>query len=95
MRASTAPRGRITSYRPTRNAQRPTFCSKRTAPSRRACNSPKTFPHIEIADFHAVRLTARKVEGGRRVIGHKVGLTSKAMQATSQIDAKPSTPLLR
>jgi 2-oxo-hept-3-ene-1,7-dioate hydratase len=43
----------------------------------------KTFPHIEIADSYAIQLTARKVEGGRRVIRHKVGLTSKAMQATS------------
>src|ERR1700744_5167199 len=48
----------------------------------------KTYPHIEIEDSYAIQreVTARKVALGRRVIGHKVGLTSKAMQASSQID---------
>lgn len=46
------------------------------------------FPHIEISDSYAIQsaVTARKVAEGRRVIGHKVGLTSKAMQQSSQID---------
>ena len=47
-----------------------------------------TFPHIAIEDSYWIQseVTRRKVEGGRRVIGHKIGLTSKAMQASSQID---------
>lgn len=46
------------------------------------------FPHIEVADSYAIQseVTRRKVSAGRRVIGHKVGLTSKAMQQSSQID---------
>ncbi len=31
-------------------------------------------------------MTRRKIAAGRKLIGHKVGLTSKAMQASSQID---------
>lgn len=48
----------------------------------------KTFPHIEIDDSYAIQseTTRRKIASGRRLIGHKVGLTSKAMQASSQID---------
>ena len=48
----------------------------------------KTFPDIEIEDSYAIQreVVRRKVESGRRVIGHKVGLTSKAMQQSSQID---------
>jgi 2-oxo-hept-3-ene-1,7-dioate hydratase len=48
----------------------------------------KTFPHIEIADSYAIQseVIARRVAEGRRVIGHKIGLTSKAMQQSSQID---------
>lgn len=48
----------------------------------------KQFPNIEIADSYAIQslVTQRKVAQGRRVIGHKVGLTSKAMQQSSQID---------
>jgi 2-oxo-hept-3-ene-1,7-dioate hydratase len=48
----------------------------------------KTFPHIEIEDSYAIQseVVRRKVEGGRRIIGHKIGLTSKAMQQSSQID---------
>lgn len=46
------------------------------------------FPNIEVADSYAIQseVTHRKVAHGRRVIGHKVGLTSKAMQQSSQID---------
>jgi len=48
----------------------------------------KTFPHIEIEDSYAIQseTTRRKIANGRRLIGHKVGLTSKAMQQSSQID---------
>ena len=48
----------------------------------------KTFPHIEIEDSYAIQseTTRRKIAAGRRLIGHKVGLTSKAMQQSSQID---------
>lgn len=48
----------------------------------------KTWPEITFEDAYAIQaeVTARKVAAGARVIGHKVGLTSKAMQRSSQID---------
>jgi 2-oxo-hept-3-ene-1,7-dioate hydratase len=48
----------------------------------------KTFPHIAIEDSYWIQseVTRRKIEGGRKLIGHKIGLTSKAMQQSSQID---------
>ncbi|MGB6081273.1 MAG: 2-oxo-hepta-3-ene-1,7-dioic acid hydratase [Xanthobacteraceae bacterium] len=48
----------------------------------------KTFPNIEIEDSYAIQseTTRRKIASGRKLIGHKVGLTSKAMQQSSQID---------
>src|SRR5712672_1926240 len=48
----------------------------------------KTFPNIEVEDSYAIQseVTRRKIEKGRKLIGHKVGLTSKAMQQSSQID---------
>jgi 2-oxo-hept-3-ene-1,7-dioate hydratase len=47
-----------------------------------------TWPEIEIEDSYAIQsiVTQRKVANGARVIGHKVGLTSKAMQRSSMID---------
>ena len=47
-----------------------------------------TFPDIAIDDSYAIQsaVIARKVADGAKVIGHKVGLTSKAMQQSSQID---------
>ncbi|MXY41840.1 MAG: 2-oxo-hepta-3-ene-1,7-dioic acid hydratase [Rhodospirillaceae bacterium] len=47
-----------------------------------------TWPEITFEDAYAIQaeVTARKVAAGARVIGHKVGLTSKAMQRSSQID---------
>ena len=47
-----------------------------------------TFPAIEIEDAYAISTECmkRKVAAGRKVIGYKVGLTSKAMQRSSQID---------
>jgi len=48
----------------------------------------KTFPHIAIEDSYWIQseVTRRKIDGGRKLIGHKIGLTSKAMQQSSQID---------
>lgn len=47
-----------------------------------------TFPDIEVEDSYAIQseVIKQKVAGGAKVIGHKVGLTSKAMQASSKID---------
>lgn len=46
------------------------------------------FPQIEIADAYAISsLVADAFQSqGRKVVGHKIGLTSKAMQAASRID---------
>ena len=47
-----------------------------------------TWPEITIDDAYAISTLVkdRKVAAGARLIGHKVGLTSKAMQQSSQID---------
>ena len=47
-----------------------------------------TFPGITIEDSYAIstEVMRRKIAAGRKVIGHKVGLTSKAMQRSSMID---------
>src|SRR5262249_32025959 len=47
-----------------------------------------TFPHIAIEDSYAIstEVANRKIAAGAKLIGHKVGLTSKAMQRSSQID---------
>jgi 2-oxo-hept-3-ene-1,7-dioate hydratase len=47
-----------------------------------------TFPAITIEDAYAIstEVANRKMAAGARLIGHKVGLTSKAMQRSSQID---------
>jgi 2-oxo-hept-3-ene-1,7-dioate hydratase len=47
-----------------------------------------TFPAITIEDSYAIstEVMKRHVAAGRKVIGHKVGLTSKAMQRSSMID---------
>lgn len=46
------------------------------------------FPEIEIEDSYAISssVAERRVDAGARIIGHKIGLTSKAMQASSKID---------
>jgi len=46
------------------------------------------WPGIIIADAYAIssEVAQRKIAAGARLIGHKVGLTSKAMQRSSQID---------
>ena len=47
-----------------------------------------TWPGITIEDAYAISTVAhkRKLAAGRKLIGHKVGLTSKAMQRSSNID---------
>src|SRR5882757_3920118 len=47
-----------------------------------------TYPHISIEDSYAIStaVAQHKIKGGAKLIGHKVGLTSKAMQRSSQID---------
>ena len=46
------------------------------------------FPDIEIEDSYAISsiVAERRVAEGRKIVGHKIGLTSKAMQAASKID---------
>src|SRR5208337_3263680 len=48
----------------------------------------KTWPYITMEDAYAIstEVANRKIAAGARLIGHKVGLTSKAMQRSSQID---------
>jgi 2-oxo-hept-3-ene-1,7-dioate hydratase len=47
-----------------------------------------TWPDITIEDAYAIstEVANRKIAAGAKLIGHKVGLTSKAMQRSSQID---------
>jgi 2-oxo-hept-3-ene-1,7-dioate hydratase len=47
-----------------------------------------TYPGITIEDAYAISTIVHKrmVAAGRRLVGHKVGLTSKAMQRSSNID---------
>src|ERR1700682_2594737 len=47
-----------------------------------------TWPSITIDDAYAIQnlVQRQKLSEGRRLIGHKVGLTSKAMQRSSAID---------
>src|SRR5437016_7653242 len=47
-----------------------------------------TFPGITFEDAYAIstEVASRKIAAGAKLIGHKVGLTSKAMQRSSQID---------
>jgi len=55
---------------------------------KQAVQLTKTFPDITIEDSYAIstELANRKIAGGAKLIGHKVGLTSKAMQRSSMID---------
>jgi len=45
------------------------------------------YPEITIDDAYAIQRewVALKIAAGRKLLGHKIGLTSKAMQASSQI----------
>jgi 2-oxo-hept-3-ene-1,7-dioate hydratase len=55
---------------------------------KQAMQLSKTWPDITIEDAYAIstEVANRKIKAGARLIGHKVGLTSKAMQRSSQID---------
>src|SRR6266567_9169328 len=55
---------------------------------KQATQLSKTWPDINIEDAYAVstEVAKRKLAAGAKLIGHKVGLTSKAMQRSSQID---------
>ena len=55
---------------------------------RQARQLSATWPDIGFADAYAISslVAGRKLAAGARLIGHKVGLTSKAMQRSSQID---------
>ena len=55
---------------------------------KQAVQLSKTWPDITIDDAYAIstEVANRKIAGGAKLIGHKVGLTSKAMQRSSQID---------
>ena len=46
------------------------------------------YPHMTFEDAYAVQTAwvAKKIRGGRRAVGHKIGLTSKAMQRAGNID---------
>jgi 2-oxo-hept-3-ene-1,7-dioate hydratase len=48
----------------------------------------KRFPQMTVEDGYAVSRAwvAMKIAAGRKPIGHKIGLTSRAMQLSSQID---------
>ena len=58
------------------------------ADRQQAVQLSKTFPDLTIEDSYAIssEVARRKVAAGAQLIGHKVGLTSKAMQRSSQID---------
>src|SRR5262245_12037363 len=55
---------------------------------KQAIQLSNTWPHITLDDSYAIsrEVAKRKMAGGAKLIGHKVGLTSKAMQRSSQID---------
>jgi 2-oxo-hept-3-ene-1,7-dioate hydratase len=48
----------------------------------------KTWPDITFEDAYAIQglVQGQKIADGRKLIGHKVGLTSKAMQRSSEIN---------
>ena len=55
---------------------------------KQAAQLSKTWPSMTIEDAYAIstEVLERKIDAGAKLIGHKVGLTSKAMQRSSQID---------
>ena len=55
---------------------------------KQAVQLSRTWPDITLDDAYAIssEVARRKIAAGARLIGHKVGLTSKAMQRSSQID---------
>src|ERR1700684_2416164 len=63
---------------------------------KQAVQLTKTWPGITMEDAYAIstEVANRKIAAGAKLIGHKVGLTSKAMQRSSQIDEPDYGPLL-
>jgi 2-oxo-hept-3-ene-1,7-dioate hydratase len=55
---------------------------------KQAVQLSKTWPDITLDDAYAISTVVanRKIAAGKKLIGHKVGLTSKAMQRSSQIN---------
>lgn len=55
---------------------------------KQALRPSATWPEITIEDAYAIssEVARRRMAGGAKLIGHKVGLTSKAMQRSSKID---------
>src|SRR5579872_6416466 len=55
---------------------------------KQAVQLSKTWPGITMEDAYAIstEVANRKIAAGAKLIGHKVGLTSKAMQRSSMID---------
>src|SRR5579883_936823 len=55
---------------------------------KQAVQLSKTWPEITLEDAYAIstEVANRRIAAGAKLIGHKVGLTSKAMQRSSQID---------
>ena len=55
---------------------------------RQALRPSAIWPDMTIEDAYAIssELARRRIAGGARLIGHKIGLTSKAMQRSSKID---------
>src|ERR1700719_4080441 len=55
---------------------------------KQAVQLSKTWPDITLDDSYAIstEVAKRKIAAGARLIGHKEGLTSKAMQRSSVID---------
>src|SRR6266702_1161574 len=55
---------------------------------KQAVQLSKTWPDIAIEDSYAIstEVAKRKIAAGAKLIGHKVGVTSKAMQRSSMID---------
>src|ERR1700682_5803148 len=55
---------------------------------KQAAQLSKTWPDITMEDAYAIstEVAKRRIAAGAKLIGHKVGLTSKAMQRSSQID---------
>src|SRR5947199_7214630 len=55
---------------------------------KQAVQLTQSWPNITLNDAYAIssEVARRRLAGGAKLIGHKVGLTSKAMQRSSQID---------
>ena len=73
------------------HAQREQAVASLTESHRTKIQGPRPsemFPEIKIEDSYAISsmLAEKRVAEGAKIIGHKIGLTSKAMQAASKID---------